>query len=464
MPQESIRPGSVVVDEISLFTETGQQYNVTEFVETFSIYEDLFSNVLSGTAIVLDNLNIFGTIPVIGREIMNVRCHVPGIPNVSIQRAFYIYSVQNRTATNQDRQQMYEINFMSLEGMVDNVTYLSKKFTGSTDEIVEKIFNEHLRLPKLWDKSYTFPAGLSKNNSLLTPEWKDQITQRNLSVVTVGGNRPFKSKVTFVAPMWTPLKTINWLANRSIDGSTKGANVLFWESTQGFYFGSVDSLIESQSNPRERKNYYYGLDDAAIDLIKKKRGGSSIAKGYEKVESVTVPTLGDSLRSQDFGHLASNMHVIDINTKDYKEYIFDYPSNFEEFKHTDGARPAFNVNQTRNVFTYRTFKTKHRKLFNDFEDPRYEDWVLQRTSLLYDLSNLRVEIIVPGFCNLEVGEIINFYYPRMGEKNENERIEDLVDPYLSGSYIVVAARHIVGREKYTMVLEIVKESLASSMV
>ena len=464
MSQEPIRPGSVVVDEISLFTETGQQYNVTEYVETFSIFEDLFSNVLSGTAIVLDNLNLFGSIPVIGREIMNVRCHVPGIPNARIERAFYVYSVQNRTPTSQDRQQMYEINFMSLEGMIDNVSFISKKFTGTTDEVVEKIFKEHLSLPKVWDKSYTFPTGLSKNNSLLTPEWKEQITQRNLTSVKIGGNRPFKSKVTFVAPMWTPLKTINWLANRSIDGSTKGANVMFWETTQGFYFGSVDSLIEAQSNPRERKNYYYGLDDAAIDLIKRKRGGSSVVKGYEKVESITVPTLGDSLRSQDFGHLASNMHVIDINTKDYKEYIFDYPSNFEDFKHTDGARPAFNVNQTRNVFTYRTFKTKHRKVFNDFEDPRFEDWVLQRNSLLYDLSNLRVEITVPGICSMEVGEVINFYYPRMGEKNENERIEDLVDPYLSGSYIVVATRHIVGRQKYSMVLELVKESLASSMV
>lgn len=464
MNKESIRPGSIIVDEIALFTERGEQYNITQYVETFSIFEDVFSNVLSGTAIILDNLNLLGSIPVIGREIINVRCHVPGFDNVSIQRAFYVYSVENRSATSQDRQQMYELHFMSLEGMIDNVTFLSKKFTGATDELVSNIFTEYLQLPRLWDKSYPFPAGLSKNNSLLAPEWKEAIPKRNLNQLNVGGNRPFKSKVTFVAAMWSPLKTINWLSTHSIDGSTEGANVLFWESSQGFYFSSIDSVIEAQSNPRNRKNYYYGLDDAAIDLIKKKRGGSSIAKGYEKVENVTIPTMGDTLRSQDFGHLSSNMHVIDINTKDYKEYIFDYPSNFETFKHTDGARPAFNVNQTRNVYSYRTFKTKHRKLFNDYVEPGYETWVLQRNSLLYDLSNLRVEITVPGYCRMEVGEVINFYYPRMGEKNANEKLEDLVDPYLSGSYLVVAVRHIVGREKYTMRLELVKESLASNLV
>jgi len=462
---EQIKPGSIFVDEFMLFTDKGEEFDLKTFIVSISIFEDLFSNVLSGMAIITDNLNLVGTIPIVGREIINVRARVPGFQNCQINRAFFIYSVQNRAATSQDRQQTYEIHFISLEGMVDNITFVSKKYNGPTDEIAEKIFNEYLRLPRIWSKEYPFPIGLSKNNNLLNPEWYPQVPQTNLNQLSIGGGRPFKSKVCWVVPMWTPFKAINWLANRSIDGSTEGPNVLCWESSQGFYFASMDTIFENQKDVKNRKNFYYGLDDAGIEVIQKSQGGTNaLAKGYEKVEDVVIPMVSDVLKSQDYGHMASNMHVLDIAVKDYKEYIFDYASNFDTFNHLDGDKPAFNVNQIRNIYSYRTFRTAHKKLFNDYEEPNYDKWVLQRNSLMFDLSNLRIEITVPGFFNTEAGEVVNFYYPRMTEKGGGMEIKDLIDPYLSGSYVVVAARHIIGEDKYRMKLELVKESLSTSLV
>jgi len=127
------------------------------------------------------------------------------------------------------------------------------------------------------------------------------------------------------------------------------------------------------------------------------------------------------------------------------------------------SRPTFPSQQSRNFFSYRTFRPKHKALFNDYQDPKYEDWVLQRTALSYDLSNMKVEITVPGFCNTEAGEVVDFYYPKMGEKPSNASPADLVDPYLSGSYLVTAIRHIITQDKYYMRMELVKESLATAL-
>lgn len=462
--EEIIKPGSILVEEFSLLTDKGLEFDLKTYIVQLSIFEDIFANVLSGMAVITDNNNLVGSVPIIGREILTIRVRVPGF-KATISRSFYVYSVENRNPTSNDRQQTYQLNFMSIEGVVDNVTYISKKYTGPTDKIAENIFNEFLQVPRLWKKEYPFPSGLSKNNSFLVPEWSKAAPRENLNTLAIAGNRPFKSKVTWVVPMWTPFKALNWLANRSIDGSNKGPNTLFWESSQGFYFSSMDAIFENQKDIKNRKMFFYGLDEAAIQQINEKQGmENTLGKGYEKVEEVTIPQITDMIKSQDYGHFASNMHVLDIVKKEYKEYIFDYASNFEDFKHLDGVRPAFNVNTPRSFYSYKTFRPKHNKLFNDYEDPKYEDWVTQRTSLMYDYSNLRVVITVPGYCDMEAGEVVNFYYPRMGEKGPGAEVNDLIDPYLSGSYLVVAVRHMISESKYRMKIELVKESLANTLV
>ena len=66
-------------------------------------------------------------------------------------------------------------------------------------------------------------------------------------------------------------------------------------------------------------------------------------------------------------------------------------------------------------------------------------------------------------ADTEAGEIIQLYYPKIGDKGSDENIENLIDNYLSGSYLITAIRHIVTRERYTMKLELVKDSLATGL-
>ena len=461
---EYLNPGAVALEDCILLTDKGEELDIKTYIVQISIFEDIFSNVLSAEMLMADNNNLVGTVPIIGREIVTLRYRVPGFV-ASMHRSFFVYKVENRNPTSGDRQQIYVLHLMAIEGVLDNVTYVSRKYTGYTDQIAENIFNEYLACPRIWNKTYPFPSGMSTGNTFLTPEWKQQVPAENLNTLQIVGDRPFKSRTTWVVPMWTPMKAMNWLATRSIDGSTNGPNVLFWVTTQGFYFSSIDSLFEAQNIPANRKTYYYGLDEAAIQqIMAEKNLGSTALTGYEKVDAVTIPVFSDFIKSQDYGHLASNMHVLDIATKHYREYVYDYASNFETFKRLEGVRPTFNANQTRSVYSYRTFRPSHARLFNDYEPPKYEQWVAQRTSLMYDYSNLRVEINTFGRCDVQAGEVINFYYPKMAEKGKGSTITDVIDPYLSGAYLVAAVRHIITESKYTMRLELIKESFSSSLV
>ena len=461
---EIIKPGSVYVEEFTLLTDKQEEIDLKTYIFQVSVFEDIFSNTLYGTALLADNNNLVGTIPILGREIITIKYRVPGF-EVFFYRSFFIYKVEDRVPTSGDRQQMYTLHFMGMEALVDNVTYLSRKFSGYTDEIAEQIFTEYLTCPRVWKKEYPFPSGLSAQNTFLQPEWRDQLSKENRNTLSIIGNRPFRSRATWVVPMWTPFKAMNWLANRSIDGSSDAPNVLFWESSHGFQFSSIDAIFTKQQEVTNKKIFYYGLDEAAFrQLLVQKNLVNTVITGYEKVEAVHIPQFSDILKSQDYGHLASNMHTFDIATKQYKEYVYDYASNFGLFNRLEGERPTFNARQARSIYSYRTFRPSHTRLFNDYEAPKYDQWVAQRTSLLYDYSNLRVEITVFGFCDIEVGEVINFYYPRMNEKSGSLSVEDLIDPYLSGSYMIAAIRHIITESKYLMRVELIKESFSSSLV
>jgi hypothetical protein len=461
----SINPGAVDVKQITLF-KNGEEFQLKEFIVELSIFEDMFSNTMSATIMLSDGANLVGTLPITGGEIINISFTVPGFDDTEIfGRAFYVFAVRDRFPSSTDRQQMYMLSLMSLEAAVDSVTVVSKKYTGKPSEIAKEIFDEYLAMPRLWSKEYEMPAGISIDESLTRPAWKKSIPQENITSLQMVPDSESKNKVTWVVPMWSPFKCINWLANRHIDQGSKAPNTLAWESSQQFYFASVDSIFKAQENVEERKMYYYGFDDAMIELITKNNPTKNIlSEGYKKVEDVSIPTNYDILRSQDLGHYSSKMHVFDVVTKKYDEYVFDYISNYSDFEHLhEKTNPTYPSQQLRNVHSYVSFRPKHKKIFNDFQDPKFEDWVLQRTSLLYDISNLKIEITVPGLAATQAGEVVQFYYPKMAEKGSDENLENLVDNYLSGSYLVTAVRHIVTQDKYTMKLELVKESLASGL-
>lgn len=508
------KAGSVNLDQVVLIKAgtPNVEFDLNSYIVELSIFEDIFSNALSGSLVISDSNNLIGSVPIIGGEILNISVSVPGYPNYSIHRSFYVYSIKDRANTSGDRQQMYILYFISLEAMVDNITFISKKYAGDGDDIAKEIFSEYLAMPRYWNKDWKFPAGLSKDNSFTIPDWKKEITTKNLSplitkkdsdgvvtkmiesgekiaktaakiavdVATGGvtnalGINPFSGakKITFVVPMWTPFKAINWLANRHLDEGSISPTTLFWETTQGFYFTSIDSIFKAQSERGLRKLFFYGLDDAAIKVImdNKAKTGKNTQNGlpadYTKVESVLIPKSTDILQSQDNGHYSSNLVTLDIVTKKYQENIFDYASNFSTFEHLHGKKnapqPTFATQQLRNFYSYKTFRPTHTKLFNDYEVPKHEDTVLQRTSILYDISNIKIEISVPGFCTTQAGEVVEFYYPKIGTKPEKLELKNLVDPYLSGSYLVTAVRHIILRDKYYMRLELAKESFATGL-
>jgi hypothetical protein len=107
----------------------------------------------------------------------------------------------------------------------------------------------------------------------------------------------------------------------------------------------------------------------------------------------------------------------------------------------------------RNPESVQTVRTKNYKLHNDSADENYAKWVLQRNSLLYELSNVKIEISVPGRTDIEVGKMIDLLYPRAIDKLASASSDVNLDPFMSASYLLTAVKHTFALNKHTMWLE-----------
>ena len=173
------------------------------------------------------------------------------------------------------------------------------------------------------------------------------------------------------------------------------------------------------------------------------------------------------------GVYASKLITHDLYNKTFSEQEYDYNVEYGKQNHleqdSDGGKRAFNgILPFFNYDKGNTFGSKNegalyyqsetRKVHNGYEFPESKDILQQRVSQHLAVNALNIEITVPGTTEINIGDIVHFAIPKYSAPTE-EDIKDQ-DVYLTGRYLISAARHQVSivSKKHTLVLELVKDS------
>lgn len=428
-------PGDVITEAIVITKDNGDTFGIANFCIETVLFEDIFSNTLMGHVYVLDAANLITQIPLVGTETITFSFRTPTLTE-SIRKTFKIVSIDDRVFTKTDVEQGYTISFISMEAYIDNVTALSKKFSGKTDDVVKKMFNEHLSVKRI------VGSASSPNTELIT------------------SGKPHGSSVSFVACSWSPLKCINWIANRSFGNSTEAPSFLFFETNKSFKFMSIEELIDQQRLAGGVFSEYTYSPNYSTKTINPQSGfmysKPELTKQYNLVRRISPYSYFNVLDGQDFGYFAGTLITQDPTLKTYQEFPYDHYNKYKEFNHL-GVNPSYPESQARAIGMRNVVRTKAYKLHDDMVDPLYEKWMIQRNSLLLEATKFHLEIEVPGRTDIEVGMLINFLYPKAVDKNDVDS-NDVLDPFISGLYLITAIRHSFKLNKHTMYMEIMKDS------
>lgn len=459
-------PGDVTFKTVEIQSVNGDVLDIKSFVVELNIYEDIFSNALQGVLMIVDSKELLSGLPLVGDELLNLWIQTPSFGDgyeESIKKTFSIYSIKNRML-NADREQMYSLYFCSMEAVSDNVTQVSKKYEGTTDEIADKLYTEFLKQKRCF-------GGIDNKDE--TP--------------MIIADTPHEGKIAFVANMWSPFRCLNYVAQRSIGAKQKGPSFLFYETKMGFYFTSIDNLIKNQLDASSIYAEYVFLpkpvdptieltDDETLHTVK-----PGLDKGFSTVSDIRFSEQVDILKSQDNGRFASTTTVFDIMIKEATNRPHDYSYSYPDIIHMENYRVengkatfdekakdnmTYPANVTRSALSKRFFRPVHRKVLTTSDDELLDyapdKWLGMRQSVLEDISGLRMHITVPGRTDAEVGKIINFKYPKVGDGADKSDPKNQWDPFLSGVWMITAIHHKISPVAHNMILEIAKDSFHTS--
>jgi len=423
-------PQDYYLKTLNFLTASGNRMEMRKLFRELSYYEDIYTFTVSGYVKIEDSQGFIESLQLTGNEYMEVNFgKLKNGPNKDDQ-LFRVYKVGNKEATGNQNTHYYTLYFCSEELILSEQIKISKSYKGmKISDIVSDVLQSQLNVDD---------------------------TKINTVEETTG-------LYDFIVPRFKPFETISWVSTyaRPKATGTIGADMLFFETREGFNFRSLQSMFQDDvyaTYKYQQKN----LDDKEQPIQDK----VTTVLEYEFTKTFDV------VNDISSGSFANRLITLDPTTRSFITTDF----NYDEFK--DQAK-SLNDNGVTNNLENRFGKTLSQtadavtKLLasntneaqNSYikskeagfaKDIYAETYVPQRTAQL-NLANYNVaKIAIPGDPGISAGKVIEFSLMTIKPGTKSREL----DRFYSGKYLVTAVRHVIQPQSgsYQTILEIAKDS------
>ena len=135
--------GEYQLTDLKLFTGSGEVVNLDNIYVSLDIYENMFSNGLTGTLMIVDTNNLIMNAPITGQEFLSFKIKTPTIDNVSIDFTKHVMTVYKIDLRKAERgNEVIQLHFCSPELLRNSRTRLSKSYEGNISDIVRKVLED----------------------------------------------------------------------------------------------------------------------------------------------------------------------------------------------------------------------------------------------------------------------------------------------------------------------------------
>ena len=438
-PSEQRVPGDFSYN-VYITTSGIKTFDITNIVTEISFFESLTSTFLTAEMKVFDTSGFLESLPIVGHEVIEIDLQQIGVPeNIFTDIRFATYKISEPGKIS-DRGIVYTIYLVSQELIVDLKTKIQKTYAESSiTNIIKNIHSDFLLSTK--------PINVQETKYL-----------QNYSI-----------------PSWSPSRTLQFLANRSVpleeDGT--GSCFFFYETIKGFQFWSIEKLIDNAVSVYSPKVYVVQPKNTTKDVQGKASEDQFIVNSYR------IENLFDTSKNIVSGLYSSTLETYDITRMKRSVQVFLYGESEESgsegqgiirdnFTHLENNKllpetiDSFFPNANRNF--YPTASGQDTQSHIPFPDlSQYpEQWLLQRKSQVQQLTSVNILVSVPGNIDRFVGEVIELELPSY-IVTENEQRNTDSDRYYSGRYIILELRHRFAFNEYTTEMVLGKDSLVSKI-
>ena len=417
--------GEYDLSDLKLFTGSGEVLNLDINYLSLDIYENMFSNGLTGTLLVSDTNNLIMNAPITGQEFLSFKIKTPTIENLKID-----YRKASRG------NEIFQLHFCSPELLRNSRTRISKAYEGNISDIVGKILKDA----------------------------KSVNTKKELFIEDTLGLKKI------VSPNKNPYALIRDLTTDAI-GTNGSPHFVFFENIDGIHFRTLDSLYAQGSSGE-----FIASDRGNIDF--QKGGVTNIEEDLKRVLDYEMASNNDTKRNIKSGMFASTTIQHNIYQKNFDVQQYDYFEQFNDYARVSGGESDFPIyNKAPVDFANNLSDFKDAKIYmhstskdtNDLDTQHYVGTdtnytpndiiktIASRRAKTTELDNgVKINMEINGNITIKAGSIIDFKLPIAGQNHTG----DDFDVYHSGKFLITKARHTFDRisKRHKMYLSIVKDS------
>ena len=413
-----------------------EQVDLRRIYGEFNIYEDMLDNTLKGDLVLTESLDYIQLLPIIGEETLDIEVALNDQQDDVIKLSFRVYEVSDLQRDETQRTSTYMLSFVSPEYFTDLTTTVNRAYdTKLVSFMADNLYRNYLKSPKTFTIEPT----------------------QNLQKLVINGLSPFEA--------------MEFIASRAQSGKNKASNYMFFEDHNGFHFQTIENFL--RKDPKETYFYRAQLHTQGLGA---KPQDPNVPKNAFTVLSFKVVNKFDILSNFSDGMYASDITIHDIVRKKLITRSYTYNDDFDKLQHIDNEADGSKLKGKRFTSAESSYLTAnssfgitmagevdHGTLQHiTIREPniatrRHEEYLLLRNALTAQLSNIVLDIVIPGDTNRVPGDVIEFRIPSaMSTDDAHDGPKE--DIYLTGNYIIMSVRHKFSEAGYVAVLQIAKES------
>lgn len=248
MPEQQdkfLPAGSIRIDTLSLITNSGQSVDLRGIVLELNIYESIEQPFIVADMILDDALGLHTDMPIVGDELVSINFQTPHksfLKSVNLQ--LQVISIREYQVDRALRKAGYMLRMVSPQYMKNITTRIRQSWEAKpVDAIARDVFEQYL--------------GGS-----------------DLIVSPTSGLR------TIVIPAMSPTRALKFLSREAVSNSKKPSNFVFFQNADGFYFVTIEDIIEKDvARLRDNPSYLYG----ELEFLQAQE------QGIDPEESTTLP-------------------------------------------------------------------------------------------------------------------------------------------------------------------------------
>lgn len=419
-------PGQYKLLKATLVSFSGEEHEFSGFIPLFSIEESIDSDCIRGFAEVYDNVGFLENLPIRGEEDLILE-----VEDALRQKQIYemkIYKVSDVQINDTNDGLRYTIHLVSKSRYNVSFRRIIEPYNDTISNIAKEIFSK-----------YYESAGAP------------------LPLISEDTEGTFRC----VIPNYTPIQTMNFLANRAYSTTSPSCSFRFFETTKNYHFVSDEFLIRralEDVNSIKQFSYSEALN----------KSGAEFAEQMQNLVEIQNSDRANTMSDLMSGSYRSHVIEIDLVKRRVnlpgisQENSYNYLNEKDKYMSTSGRGQGQEVHSREFVDAYFTQENERRYIvIKDYADDSgalqlrgdqyLPEIVANRTAYRHHLNNTIVFAKANGRLDLNAGDIINIQVPQFNSSSQRG-----TNPQLSGNYMINTMTQNYIRDVHTTSFKLVK--------